>query len=241
MNPQKKRLGEILIEAGIIDQLQLNSALGQQRQWGGKLGSVLIEMGFADEKSIASVLEKQLKIKCISLDDIEVMQKALNAVKLDMAKKYCIMPLDMDKNTLTIAISDPSDIKTLDELSFTLGVRVKPVLALESDIKNAIARHYEGTTFAGKKHKTAMEITPEKVQMVPTEPDSLFTGQTVENIQYEHSAMFAPEEISAGKPSDRKETFLKTLVESLAAILIEKGIISKEELAKKIKDLSSKG
>ena len=239
MKPGKKRLGEMLTEAGVIDNMQLNSALGQQKQWGGKLGSVLIEMGFVDEQSIVSVLEKQLGVKCISLENSEIPQKALNAVKLDIAKKYCIMPLDVDKNTLSIAISDPTDVRTLDELSFILGVRIKPALAIESDIKNAIARYYEGVVHTGKTYKSTMEPMPSRMQIIRTETAAPFTEQNAEDMQIERGITFSPEEISE-KSTDQKRTFSETVVEALTAILLEKGIITKEELARKIKEKSSK-
>lgn len=239
MKPEKKRLGEMLIETGIIDHMQLNSALGQQKQWGGKLGSVLIEMGFVDEQSIVSVLEKQLGLKCMSLENSEIPQRALNAVKLDIAKKYCIMPLDVDKNTLSIAISDPTDVRTLDELSFILGVRIKPVLAIESEIKNAIARYYEGAVHTGKTYKSSMETLSPNMQTIRTEAAVPFTEQNAEDMQIERGVTFTPEEISE-KSTDQKRTFSETVVEALTAILIEKGIITKEEFAKKIKEKSSK-
>lgn len=239
MKPEKKRLGEMLIETRVIDHMQLNSALGQQKQWGGKLGSVLIEMGFVDEQSIVSVLEKQLGLKCMSLENSEIPQKALNAVKLDIAKKYCIMPLDVDKNTLSIAIADPTDVRTLDELSFILGVRIKPVLAIESEIKNAIARYYEGVVHTGKTYKSAMETLPPKMQIIRTEAAAPFTEQNAEDMQIERGTTFTPEEISE-KSTDQKRTFSETVVEALTAILLEKGLITKEELARKIKEKSSK-
>jgi len=234
---EKKRLGEMLIEARLIDEMQLNAALGQQRQWGGKLGSKLIEMGFIDERSIVSVLEKQLGVKCEFLEDREIPQKAMNIVKVDIAKKYCIMPFDLDKNILSIAMADPTDVRTLDELSFILGIRIKPVLALESDIKNAIARHYEGVAYTGKIHRAPIGKMSETMQIVrgpsaaqpATQPP-----EVTQIIQTESSPTSAPEEISE-KSTEKKEITSKTVIEALVAILIEKGVITREELLKKLK------
>jgi len=224
MTTEKKRLGEMLIEAGVIDEMQLNSALGQQKQWGGKLASVLIGMGFVDEKAVVSVLEKQLNTRCTTLEDKEIPQKALNAVNLDIAKKYCLMPLDLDKNTLTIAMGDPTDMKTIDDLTFMLGLRIKPVLALESEIKKAIAYHYEGITAGGgKTHRAAMEKISETMQMVKTEPAGQATQAEVIEKRVE-----LPE-----KPAEKKEITQKTVIEALIAILIEKKIITREELLRK--------
>lgn len=218
MGTEKKRLGEMLIEAGLIDELQLNAALGEQKQWGGRLGSIVVRMGFIDEHEAASVLEKQLGLKCITLEEMEISQKALQAVKHEIAKKYYIMPIDLDKNTLSIAISDPTDVKTLDDLSFMLGVRIKPVLALESDIKNAIARYYEGDVHAGKAYRVNVKNITEKIQ--PTKTELSTPPQT---------------EVVPEKPPEKKEITSRAVIEALIAILIEKGIITREELIKKLK------
>src|SRR4030066_552331 len=146
-NKDKKRIGEILKEAGLIDEFQLATALGRQKEWGGRLASILINMGFVDEESVASVLEKQLGQKCLSLDNKEIPPEALNTIKPDIVKKYCIMPIESDQKTLTIATSDPTDLKAIDELEFTLGTRIKPLLALEYSIKKAITQHYSEITF----------------------------------------------------------------------------------------------
>lgn len=224
MKTEKKRLGELLIEAGFIDELQLNSALGQQKQWGGRLGSKLIEIGFINEQSLASVLEKQLGEKCISLEDKEIPQNAITTVKVEIAKKYCIMPLDLDKNTLSVAMPDPTDMKTIDDLTFMLGVRIKPVLALESDIKSAIAMHYEGIAIGGRTYKAAME----KI------------NETMQTLKSESQTPTSPQEILERLP-EKKELTSKTIIEAIIALLIEKKIISREELAKKIDEKSKKG
>ncbi len=245
MKQDKKRLGEMLIEAGLIDNLQLNAALGQQKQWGGKLGAKLVELGFVDERTIASVLEKQLGQRCIPLENIDIPQKALNAVKVDIAKKYCIMPLDLDKSTLSVAISDPTDMKTLDDIRFMLGVRIKPYLALESEIKTAIAQHYEGVAPLGKTYKASLEKTPETMQPLTTGAAVQPVEQTIDEMQIEHNMIFNPEELSEKsveieKPVEKKDTFSQALTEAIIALLIEKGIITKEELAKKIKEKTQK-
>ena len=144
MKENRPKIGEILVEAGIIDKIQLIAALGEQKQWGGRLCSTIINMGFADEKSISAALEKQLKRKCISFDDIEIPSDILKLVSLETAKKHNIIPIELKNKVLTIAISDPLDLNLIDELSFRLGFMIKPVLALDSSIKKAIGRCYEG-------------------------------------------------------------------------------------------------
>jgi len=205
MGKIKKKLGEMLIEAGLLDEFQLSKALGQQKQWGGRLASILISMGFIDEKSIASVLEKKLGSQCMSLKGSKIPPEVLKLVNHDMAVKYCVLPLEFDKKTLTVAVSDPTDLKTIDELSFMLGLKIKPVLAIESSINSAIEQHYTGKTSRGKTHIADTRNLPEDIQLTRNEAP--------------HIDKSCPPEI---------------LIEAIMEILIEKGLIKQEELSKKI-------
>lgn len=206
MTKDKKRLGEMLTEAGLIDEFQLSSALGEQKQWGGRLASIIINMGFTDEKSVASILEKQLGEKYVSLENTEILPEVLSKMKVDMAEKYCVMPIEFSNKELILAMSDPTDLDTIDELSFTLSVKIKPVLALESGIKKAIAKHYRGIISEGKKHKVDTKKLSEEMQVMShekTEPERLFSPDT--------------------------------LIQILIEVLLEKGVITKEDLHEKIR------
>jgi type IV pilus assembly protein PilB len=208
MEKPKKKIGELLIEAGLIDEYQLSSALGHQKQWGGRIASILISKGFVDEKNVASLMEELLDQKCMSLEDINVSQEVLKTVNSDTAKKYCIMPLELNQKTLTIAMSDPTDLNTIDELSFSLGLRIKPVLALESGIRRALSKHYP-------------DIPPE---------DSYRYYMETEKISQEIDIVRTEREI----PS--KEDYPPDIVlDALTELLIENDIISKNDLKNKIR------
>lgn len=173
MERVKKRLGEMLVEAGLITEFQLSSALGHQKQWGGRIASILIDLGFVGEKSVASVLGKQLGQECISMGDRQIPPEALKKVKPDIAQKYRIMPLDLDKSTLTVAISDPTDFNTIGELNFLLGIEIKPLLAIESGIKNAINKHYYGITAGGREYTVDVVKLSEYMLNTNIEKDEL--------------------------------------------------------------------
>jgi type IV pilus assembly protein PilB len=117
-------------------------ALEQQKRWGGRLASILVEMGSVDEKAIASVLEEQTGHKCMALQNVQVPPEVLKMVSFEMVKKYCIFPLSFEHGRLTIAMSDPTDLKTIDELGFSLGIDVEPVCSSESSIADAIQKFY---------------------------------------------------------------------------------------------------
>jgi type IV pilus assembly protein PilB len=117
MDKEKKRLGQMLVDEGLIDDTQLQSALAYQRQWGGRLGSIFLKKGFVSEKDMSVLLEKQLGQKCISIESYgNPSHDVLDMVRLDIAKKYTIFPVKFEKNSLLLAISDPTDLKTLDDL-----------------------------------------------------------------------------------------------------------------------------
>ena len=223
MKEDKKRIGEILIDAGIINSMQLSAALGEQKQWGGRLCSVLVKLGLADERAIARVLEKQLGMSCVSLDGRGISPEALKKVKVDVARKYGIIPIEIQGSTLVIAMSDPTDLRTIDELGFVLGMRIRPVLALESGISKAIALHYEGITAEGKPLKSILAEAPGREKVLK---DERFLAPPVSS---EKTA-------GADLRTERKEVSVKTMVEAVVSLLVEKGLITKEELIRKIKE-----
>ena len=145
MKKENKRLGELLLEVGLIDEFQLRTALSEQAEWGGRVGSIMIKKGFVSEKDMLTVIEKQYGLSAISLDSMQrPSDEVLKMVGRDVAKKFGICPVGMEGKTLLVAIADPTDLKTIDDIGFSLGVRVKPLLALESDIMRAIGIYYEG-------------------------------------------------------------------------------------------------
>lgn len=222
MKKDQKKIGEMLIEAGLIDQLQLSSALGEQREWGGRLCSILVKRGFVDENSIVSVLEKQIGEKCISLTDREIPREVLEKVKVTIAKKYCVFPVAFDKSGITLAMPDPTDLNIVDELSFVLNARIRPVLAMESNIRDAIALHYEGAAPKGKTFQRDRQV-PSETRELPQR-----TGQV-----QPPDAPSEPE-TPTERPQEKKQVAPKAALDALIALLTEKGVITREELMRKI-------
>ena len=221
MKENRTRIGEMLIEAGIIDKMQLIAALGEQKQWGGKLCSTIITMGFADEKSISATLGKQLKQKCISFDDIEIPPDILKLVSLETARKYNIIPIELKNKILTIAISDTLNLNLIDELSFRLGFMIKPVLAIDSSIKKAISRFYEGIP---NNHQLSKSKTCDKLE----DPNVIEASIAMPDLQFSEEVFHEKEYgIAPG-----------IMVEALAEILIEKGLLTKKEFMNKINEKS---
>ncbi|MFW6245393.1 MAG: type II secretion system protein GspE, partial [Fibrobacterota bacterium] len=131
-----KKLGEILVENGIITKEQLLDGLKHQTVHGGMLGEALIAtQAIADENVITHFLSKQLNMGKLSLKDLEFDPYVVDLVPFDIAQKYTIIPVNKTNRILTIAISDPKNIFMLDAIKFLTGCTVKPVLASPKEIQ----------------------------------------------------------------------------------------------------------
>ncbi|MBZ4417330.1 general secretion pathway protein GspE [Myxococcus sp. RHSTA-1-4] len=134
------------MDAGLLTETQLRSALAEQRKWGGRLGLTLVQMGFVDESSMVHALSRQLAIPTVDLDAHTPSPVALQALRADIAERYTVFPTAADPGNklLTVATSDPTNVESLQELAFHTGQRIQVVVAAASSIERAIRRHYHG-------------------------------------------------------------------------------------------------
>jgi hypothetical protein len=227
---EAKKLGDMLKEAGLIDDFQLQSALSHQRNWGGKLGSIFIELEFIREEDLARVIAEKLRIPYVNLFEPEIPENVIKLIKPDVAKKYHVIPAKRDKNSLTLAMSDPLDIEAIDGIRFITGLNIKPSLALESEIRDAIKKYYDGEEVARKQKS---EPFYHGVAYAP--------GGKMEIIHGSDLAMEKQAENDTASPIlSKEETALQSLqdtkmrIEALTTLLIEKGLISRDELVSMI-------
>ena len=141
----RKRLGELLVEAGVIDEAQLQRALAHQRRAGGKLGQALVELGMASEPSIAAALSRKLGYDLVDVAQLRrtpELEAALGLVSSDVAERQGVLPVASDAGSLTVVMSDPSNIALVDELAFRTGRRIRIALAGDRALAGAIHRLY---------------------------------------------------------------------------------------------------
>jgi len=141
----RKRLGELLVESGAIDEFQLKAALGHQRQWGGKIGQTLVDLKLVTEPAVVSALARRLECEVARLDELRltpVMEEALRLVPAALARKHLALPLESTRCTLTVAMADPANVLALDELAFHTSRRVKALLAGPREVARAVSRYY---------------------------------------------------------------------------------------------------
>ncbi|MEN9308215.1 MAG: type pilus assembly ATPase PilB [Fibrobacterota bacterium] len=140
------KLGEMMVESGLIDKEQLLLALKSQRANGGKLGENLVRVGaLLDEEEIASFVAKQMNLGKIALTDIDLEEDTVKLIPEDLAIKYTVIAVSRTNKVLTVATSDPKNVYVLDAIKFITGCTVKPVVAPESQIKASLEKFYQGS------------------------------------------------------------------------------------------------
>ncbi len=143
-----EKIGDLLVKRGIITPDQLEKALKEQKDKGGKLGSALTKLGLLKESELLQFLSEQYSVPSIKLTEFEIDPDVLKIIPSEVAQKYSVMPLSIKNSNLIVAMVDPSNIFALDDIKFLTGYRVEPLIAAESAILESIDSHY-GTTTAG--------------------------------------------------------------------------------------------
>jgi len=133
------------LKAGIINQAQLDKALEEQRSRGGKLGEILQRMGYVSEEDIIECLSHQYGVPSINLRQFPVDPQVAKVVTEELARKHNVLPILKTGQTLTVAMADPTNIFAIDEITFSTGFKVDPVVASEEAISEAIDKIF-GTT-----------------------------------------------------------------------------------------------
>lgn len=235
---RKRRLGEILMDAGLLTELQLNAALSEQRKWGGKLGRTLVEMGFVDEQSMAVALSRQLQLPVVDLDEMEVAADAVQFLRVDLAERYGVFPIAGDRRhkSVTIASSDPTNVEQLQELSFLTGLRVQVAVASASSIDRAIRRYYYGDASVSTE-----TMTPANLGVSEPEYD-LAPGGALPNGYAGASGAGGRDVIAELDRLHQRVTDLERLMRGevralrgIVELLLEKGVFSREEYLGKVR------
>src|ERR671924_2287125 len=136
------RIGELLLKEKRITPAQLQEALNYQKTNGGKLGFNLVKLGYVKDEEITQLLSKQYGVPSISLAQFEIDPAVAKLVPAETAQKYQIVPLSRAGATLTIAMTDPTNVFAMDDIKFMTGYNVEPVVASETAVSEAIKRYY---------------------------------------------------------------------------------------------------
>jgi type IV pilus assembly protein PilB len=165
------RIGELLLKEKRITAEQLQEALNYQRQHGGKLGFNLIKLGYVKDDEITALLSKQYGVPSIALGSFDVDPAVVKLVPAETSQKYQIIPLSRSGATLTIAMTDPTNVFAMDDIKFMTGYNVEPVVASEIAVLDAIAKYYGKSVSpgaAGASGTSALEVASKALEDMPS-------------------------------------------------------------------------
>jgi type IV pilus assembly protein PilB len=163
------RIGELLLKEKRITPAQLQEALNYQKTNGGKVGANLVKLGFVKDEEITALLSKQYGVPSINLSQFEIDASVIKLIPADTVQKYQIIPLSRSGATLTIAITDPTNVFAMDDIKFMTGYNVEPVVASETAVQEAIQRYYPPAAPAVRVEKKP-DKKPEK--KAPSTPEA---------------------------------------------------------------------
>ena len=153
------RLGEILVKDSLISADQLKQALDYQKKNGGRLGTCLVKLGLVSDDDITAVLSRQYGVPSINLKFYEVDPAVIKLVPQETAVRYQIVPLSRVGSTLTIAMTDPTNVFAMDDIKFMTGFNVEPVVASETAISEAIHKFYGEVESVEELDKVMKDLT----------------------------------------------------------------------------------
>ncbi len=164
--PVSRRLGDLLVNEGLINQEQLHRALSEQRGSNEKLGTILVRLALIQEDQLIGFLSRQYGIPSITLSQLDIDPDVVKLVPSQIARKYEVLPVKRTGNALTLAMADPTNVFALDDVAFMTNLQVLPVVASQGAIRQAIERIYEPQASALTEVISAMEGETPDVELV---------------------------------------------------------------------------
>lgn len=213
------KLGELLVRAGVLDDAKLKAALHEQERWGGRLGATLVAMGFVAEDLLVKALSKQLAVPMAHLEDIDVPESILRKLDLDFVKVNAVCPERylVDRRTLLVAMADPINVQTIDEMGRRTGLRIQPTVAGERAINLAIGRMY-GEALSAVEGASG-DLVSERLRESPIPSADPGPGPA-------SAAPASTELVAALEAAQRKQ---HKAIRVMAELLIERGVLPREE------------
>ena len=162
--PKQERLGRLLLQNSLVSEDQLKEALAAQGASGKSLGRILIDGGVLSEGQLTAVLAEQIGIRYVDLNTYAIDPSATTRIDQSLAKRYTVVPIDLDDDRLVVAMADPTNVFALDDLRISSGMEIVPVVSTKDEITEVIKRYMHDSV--------AMEETLEEVDVpLPEELD----------------------------------------------------------------------
>lgn len=139
---KRKKIGQLLIEAGHVGEKELNIGLAEQKKRGKRIGQVLIELGYLTEDKLLPILGKQLKVPFVDLTKVEIKPEVLKMVPEKICRKHILVPISFDGKSLMIGMADPLDVFIIDEIQFQNNCEVVRAICSENQIADTTDKLY---------------------------------------------------------------------------------------------------
>jgi len=178
ISASRRKLGDLLVETGLLPSHKLAEALVAQSESGKRLGQILIEMGLISEEEMAFALAMQLKIPYIDLNHHEIEPQVIECVPEEVSRKFSCIPISLNSSVLDVAMADPLDLNMIKDLQFITGYSVQPAISTSSQIGEALQKHYhpeKSISEVVEEYDTEdlLELLPEKEIKEEVEEDEL--------------------------------------------------------------------
>lgn len=142
MVANRKRLGDLLVEVGLMTAGQLENALQIQRQTKERIGKVILDLGYINEEQLIKILKDQLGVQYISLNPDAINREAVFTIPAHIAEKYKVIPVRKEGSKLTLAMADPTNFYAIDDVRLITGCEVEPAIVREVEVLRAISKMY---------------------------------------------------------------------------------------------------
>ncbi len=186
MQERRKKLGDILLERGLISQRQIDKALEQQRKEYKRFGEILRDMRMVPETDLVKALAEQLHVEIFSLNNYEPEEKIAGTIPEEVARRTRSVPVEIteDGEVLKVAVQDPLDVAKLDDLKRLAGIAIEPIIGTQNEIDRAIERLYGLSSFFKEFGDMTDDEAIEFVQLDQT-PDDEYNLQEMTEIAEE--------------------------------------------------------
>ncbi|WP_252229390.1 type II/IV secretion system protein [Clostridium sp. ZBS15] len=183
---EKKRLGNILINAGKINSYQLQEALKSQKILGKKLGEILVDSNVITEEEIIESVEQQTGIKKVDLNTISFDKKAISIIPKNLCNKYSLIPFGFDNNKIKVAMVDPLNIFAIDDVAISTGFEIETFISKKNDIKKFIEVYYSSQQISMAAKQLAQESSELKKKNIINieEIDDVKNAPVVKMVEY---------------------------------------------------------
>ncbi len=141
---ERRQLGEILVDQGLITENQLTEGLHRQTETGAALGKALEDLEFVTEQQVLHALSLQAGMELVDLESIDIPDEVIALVPYSTAEVYRIVPISFDGESIVVAMADPQNVRALDDIRFLLGYNVKGAVSNEEDVSKALEKYYAG-------------------------------------------------------------------------------------------------